>query len=95
MPSVMVAFSTYKKCMNRTFNARFFSPNKNLLTTKASPRTFIVEGLQTVWSQRPPVVMQIPSAHRPSEQGVVNAMLLLQPLSTDSACQLLKNAPSS
>lgn len=56
--------------------------------------TFTVEILPVVRSQRPPVVMQMPSAHRPSEQAPVNAVLLLQPLSTDSACQLLQNTPS-
>lgn len=53
--------------------------------------TFIVDGLQRLWSQRPPVVRQLPSPHRPSGQAPANGALLLQPLSTDSACQLLQN----
>lgn len=53
--------------------------------------TFIVDSLPTLRSQRPPVVRHMPSPHRPSEQAPANAVLLLQPLSTDSACQLLEN----
>lgn len=64
--------------------------NKQLQSTTASDLTFTIESLLDVCSQRPPVVMQMPSAHRPSEQAAVKAVLLLQPLSTDSACQLLQ-----
>lgn len=53
--------------------------------------TFIADSLPTLRSQRPPVAMQRPSPHRPSEHAPANAVLLLQPLSTDSACQLLEN----
>lgn len=66
-----------------------------LHTVTAADFTFIVESLLAVCSQRPPVVMQMPSAHSPSEQAGANAVLLLQPLSTDSACQLLQSTPVS
>lgn len=66
---------------------------QRIQTSSDADFTFTVDSLPVVWSQRPPVVMQMPSAHRPSEKGAVNAMLLLQPLSTDSACQLLQNTP--
>lgn len=52
--------------------------------------TLIVDSLPALRSQRPPVERQMPSPHRPSEQAPANAVLLLQPLSTDSACQLLE-----
>lgn len=66
-----------------------------LHTPTAADFTFTVQSLLVVWSQRPPAVMQMPSTHRPSEQGAVNAVLLLQPQSTDSACQLLQHTPLS
>lgn len=72
--------------MRQTFKKRL----DELYTVTAADFTFTVECLLLVWSQRPPVVMQMPSAHSPSEQAAVNAVLLLQPLSTDSACQLLQ-----
>lgn len=64
-----------------------------LHTPTAADFTFTVQSLLVVWSQHPPVVMQMPSAHRPSEQRAMKAVLLLQPLSTDSACQLLQHTP--
>lgn len=66
-----------------------------LHTLTAADFTFTVQSLLVVWSQRPPAVMQTPSTHRPSKQGAVNTVLLLQPLSTDSACQPLQHTPLS
>lgn len=60
-----------------------------LTTTLLQTFTLTADSLLGSSSQRPPVVRQLPSPHRPSEHSAVKAVLLLQPLSTDSACQLL------
>lgn len=86
----MVAFSTCNPQMDTFMHLA----SEESSDQHQSPLTFTltVDSLLMLWSQRPPVVRQMPSAHRPSEQAPTNAVLLLQPLSTDSACQLLENS---
>lgn len=89
-PSVMVAFSTCRQ--GDTSSAHTCSRSPDILLLLLGGATFTVDTLLLGCSHRPPPVTHRPSAHSPSEQAAVKAVLLLQPLSTDSACQLLQEA---